>query len=244
MTEKIGEQFMRETRHVNLGPSDRSRGIPAPPVQLEFDPSGAVALPPRAEIDAPPCDLTDVIERRRSVREYAPDPLTLPELSYLLWCTQGVRETGPAKTLRTVPSAGARHAFETFLLVNRVEGLSGGLYRFSAVEHSLIPLDAPPDIAQQIARACCNQQFVAESAATFIWSAIAHRMTWTYGQRGYRYLHLDAGHVCQNLYLAAGAVSCGACGIAAFEDEPLNSVLGLDGVEQFVVYLAAVGKLR
>ena len=83
---------------------------------------------------------------------------------------------------------------------------------------------------------------VAASAVTFIWVAVVHRMAWRYGQRGYRYLHLDAGHACQNLYLAAESVGCGVCAIAAFDDEDVSRVLGLDGEDQFAIYVATVGK--
>ena len=80
------------------------------------------------------------------------------------------------------------------------------------------------------------------SAVTFIWAAMAYRMKWRYGERSYRYLHLDAGHVCQNLYLVAEDINSGVCGIAAFEDEDINSALNLDGEDQFVVYIATLGK--
>lgn len=83
---------------------------------------------------------------------------------------------------------------------------------------------------------------VKNSAVTFFWAAVTYRMGWRYGERGYRYLFLDAGHVCQNLYLAAEAVGCGVCAIAAFEDDTLNQLLGLDGVEQFAVYVATAGR--
>ena len=98
------------------------------------------------------------------------------------------------------------------------------------------------EIGHAVTRACFDQGFIRSSAVTLIWVAVAYRMTWRYGQRGYRYLHLDAGHVCQNAYLAAEALGCGACGVAAFSDDDLNRALGLDGEEQFAVYRAAVGK--
>ena len=147
-------------------------------------------------------------------------------------------------TLRTVPSAGVRHCFETYLLVNRVEGLKQGLYRFLATEHSIQEVDTDPGIAERVTQACFNQRFVMQSAATFIWTAVAYRMMWRYGERGYRYMHLDAGHACQNLYLAAEAIGCGACAIAAFHDDALNEALQIDGVEQFAVYVGVLGKKR
>jgi SagB-type dehydrogenase family enzyme len=177
------------------------------------------------------------IERRRSVREYSPQPISLLELSFLLWATQGVQEiTDRPATLRPVPSAGARHAFETYLLINRVSDLQPGLYRYAAFEHALIELDLAAQTATGIASACRNSQpLCAASAVTFLWVAVAERMTWKYSERGYRYLFLDAGHVCQNLYLAADRVSCGVCALGGFNDNDLNRLLGLDGKELFVI---------
>jgi SagB-type dehydrogenase family enzyme len=144
--------------------------------------------------------------------------------------------------LRTVPSAGARHAFETYLLINRVEGLKQGMYRYLALEHKLIEVNMEADIVDRTVAGCMGQATVGGSAVTFIWVAIVDRMKWRYDVRGYRYLHLDAGHVCQNLYLAAESIDCGACAIAAFDDDEINQVLGLDGEQQFVIYVGAVGK--
>jgi SagB-type dehydrogenase family enzyme len=214
-------------------------------LQLDYPATQApIALPAPHEVISNPLDIREAIEKRRSVRQYSSQPLSLAELSFLLWCTQGVKQViGRPVTLRTVPSAGARHAFETYLLINRVDGLAPGLYRFLALEHKLLEIDLSADVAARTVEACWRQQFVRTSAATFIWTAVAYRMTWRYGERGYRYLFLDAGHVCQNLYLAAQAVGCGVCAIAAFDDEAVNRLLGLDGEEQFAIYLASVGKL-
>ena len=244
MEHGIGRQFMAQTRYRFLQPSDQNRGLPQPPLQQDYDRSRPLIDLPRPEtVQVETVALRQAIEARRSVRRYSQTPLSLAELSFLLWCTQGVKEIASrAVTLRTVPSAGARHAFETYLLVNNVDGLVPGVYRFLALEHKLIEVDLSPGIADLVTEACWRQQFVKASAVTFIWVAVAYRMTWRYGERGYRYLHLDAGHVCQNLYLAAEAVHCGVCAIAAFNDEAMNELLELDGEEQFVIYLATLGK--
>jgi SagB-type dehydrogenase family enzyme len=139
-------------------------------------------------------------------------------------------------------SAGARHALETYLLVNNVAELRPGLYRFLATAHRLAEVDTADGLADKMTAACWEQSQVRQSAVTFLWVAIPYRMTWRYGERGYRYLHLDAGHVCQNLYLAAEVIGAGVCAIAAFQDQALNSLLDLDGERQFVIYLATVGK--
>ncbi len=244
MTQGIGREFMRKTYYQHLGQSDQTKGLPQPPLELPYDADKPlIDLPALKGVDLGHFDLRAAIENRRSVRNYARQPLTLEELSYLLWCTQGVKEVIETRaTLRTVPSAGARHAFETYLLANRVEGLEPGLYRFLAMEHMLLPVSLARDLADRVSEAALQQDFIKASAVTFIWTAVVYRMLWRYGERGYRYMHLDAGHACQNLYLAAEAIGCGACAIAAFNDEAMNGVIGIDGDEQFVIYMATVGK--
>lgn len=244
MSASIGREFMRRTQLKNLGPSAQAQGAPQPPLELPYPPDARlIQLPDPASLKIPALELRTAIERRRTLRRYRTDALSLAELSYLLWLTQGVKATTarPA-TLRTVPSAGARHAFETYLLINRVESLQPGLYRFLALENALLPVKIKAEVADEIARACGDQEHVRQSAVTFLWAAAAERMTWRYGERGYRYLHLDAGHVCQNLYLAAESLDCGVCALAAFNDDELNRALGLDGEEQFVIYAATLGK--
>jgi SagB-type dehydrogenase family enzyme len=242
----IGQEFMRLTRYEFQEPSEQSLGLPQPPLELPV-PADAprIELPEPHRLRLEPVDLLALINKRRSLRHPSADPLTLQELSFLLWCTQGVKEvTSRPATLRPVPSAGARHAFETFVMAFRVQELPVGLYRFIAGEHRLTPVDLSPDVGERVILALSNQDGVRASAATFIWVAVRARMYWRYGERGYRYLHLDAGHVCQNLYLAAEAIGAGACAIGAFLDEDTCRVLGVDGVELFPIYAATVGKRK
>jgi SagB-type dehydrogenase family enzyme len=246
MSDKIGSEFMEKTRYEYLAVSDQQQGLPQPPLQIAADQGDVlIALPVPADVQVKAVDLRQAIEGRVSVRRYANRALTLQELSFLLWCTQGVKEVRPDGycTLRNVPSAGARHALETYLLVNRVDGLKPGLYRFMSIEHKLLEVDLTPDIAGRMTRACLGQGFVKTAAVTLVWIAVVYRMAWRYGQRGYRYLHLDAGHTCQNLYLAAQAVDCGVCAIAAFDDQDLGQTIGVDGQDQFPIYVATVGKM-
>lgn len=245
MKNNTGHEFMVKTRYTNISPSPQNSGlVPQPPLELPVpDGAAVITLPQPVDLTVPAMDLRTAVESRRTIRAYSEVPLSLQEAAYLLWVSQGVkRVSNRPSTARTVPSAGARHAFETYLLVNRVEGLEAGLYRYAAIEHGLLRLDAPGDIAERIAHACLDQSQVTGSAATFIWAAVVERMYWRYVERGYRYLHLDAGHVCQNLALGAEQVGCGICPIAAFDDELLNDTLGIDGETMFVVYLATVGK--
>jgi len=135
MSDNIGKEFMRRTRYSEMGESPQRQGIPQPPLETNYPMDASlVPLPEAVDLNFPAHDLRAAIEKRTSVRNYSDTPLTLEELSALLWLTQGVKEvTHRPVTLRTVPSAGARHAFETYLLINRVETLTPGLYRYVAL---------------------------------------------------------------------------------------------------------------
>jgi SagB-type dehydrogenase family enzyme len=239
-----GRIFMEKTRYNCLSRADQFLGLPAPSLEKPIPKDGKLfSLPQPVEISVPPIELRSAIESRRSIRQYARDPLTLEELAYLLWCTQGiVQRHEPYATFRNVPSAGGRHAFETYLLVNRVNGLEPGLYRYLAFSHSLMTVEINHNMADRLMEACLRQDLVRESAVTFIWSCVIYRMAWRYSERAYRLVHLDAGHVCQNLYLAAEQLNCGACAIGAFDDELMAGLLGIDGLEEFIIYCATVGK--
>jgi SagB-type dehydrogenase family enzyme len=241
-----GQEFMEMTKYRHIKVSDQQKGLPQPPLELPPDPGlPVIDLPAPDTLTIPSHDLRSAIEQRHSVRSYAHEPIPVEELSFLLWCTQGVKHVhGDQATFRTVPSAGARHAFETFLLINDVEELDPGIYRYLALNHKLQQIDYDPTIAHKVTSACFDQQFILRCGAVFLWTAVPYRMTWRYGERGYRLLHLDAGHVCQNLYLAAEAVDCGVCAIAAFDDDIMNGLLGINGKDQFLIYLATVGKTK
>lgn len=242
--QRTGKEFMERTKYHNMGSSDQSKGLPQPPLELPHDETrNVIELPKPQEVTVGEVSLRKAIEERRSVRGYSDAPLTIDELSWLLWSTQGVREVaGRNATLRNVPSAGARHAFETYVLVNRVEGLKPGIYRFLAMEHNLVEVEMGEAMAERVSNACLGQRFIITSAATFIWTAVSYRMAWRYQERGYRYMHIDIGHVCQNLYLSAEAIGGGVCAIGAFNDDELNGLLGIDGEDQFSIYVATVGK--
>ena len=244
MENTIGKEFVEMTKYRNLEPSPQSQGAPLPPLQTPLPESARlIDLPAGNAFDPGLLDFKSLVENRETLRKYTDSPLSLEELAYLLWGTQGVKSvTEKPVSKRTVPSAGSRHAFETYLLINNVEGLEPGLYRYLALEHKLAKLEAPEDINTILTEACLKQPHVKNSAVTFIWAAVPLRMTWRYCQRGYRYMYLDAGHVCQNLYLLAESIRCGVCAIAAYDDDLVNQALGLDGEEQFAIYIATLGR--
>ncbi len=238
--QSIGQKFIELTKYKYAGFSPQQQGVPMPPLESPIERYDKnVDLPKAAESGGA---IGRIIQNRQSVRRYAREPLSLNELSLLLWCTQGVKQVASGHTFRTVPSAGARHAFETYLLANKVEGVANGLHRYLALEHRLAEVKPDDTLARSMRAACMDQAMIQYSGAVFIWVAVVERMSWRYQQRGYRYLFLDAGHVCQNLYLAAAAVDCGVCAVAAFDDDAMNELLELDGQNQFVIYLATVGK--
>ncbi len=217
---------------------------PMPPFELPY-PKDAVL------IDLPEPDLLpdmnvnflEMVELRSTLRQYDDtEKLTQKELSYLLWCTQGVKMVMQTKTVRNVPSAGGRNALETFLYIRRVENIKPGLYRFLPLEHKLVLVSDSEDTEKNICGQFSTAGVANNAAVVFIWTAVYERMACMFGERAYRYIHLDAGHACQNLYLAAQTMKIKICALGAFDDEQLNKNLGLDGNEQFVVYGAGVGK--
>lgn len=243
MEKTIGAMFMEASAGKNCGLSDREKKLPPPPAELPYDENTLLLLPEPDMMEDRQVNFLELVELRTSVRDYHGTPLTLKDLSYLLWCTQGVKMALPTgASLRNVPSAGARHALETYIYIRRVEGVAPGLYRFIALRHALVPVNLTESIAEKLPEAFMGQRPPVTCAALFIWSAVLERMVYAYEQRAYRYLHLDAGHICQNLYLAAQTINFGACAIGHFDDDKLNEMLEADGQQQFAIYAAAIGK--
>ena len=241
--------FLKDSvrQSVNFAGTDQNRGVPPPPMQKPHAPDAElVTLPGRESFDGlAAIGLLAAIERRRSHRAFSDAALSLAELASLLWATQGVREMlGDWAALRTVPSAGARHSFETYLSVHRVEGLEPGVYRYLPLDHKLVLEHKLPDLTRRLTAACLGQRFAGGAAVTFIWSTIPYRMEWRYGLAAHRVIAIDAGHVCQNLYLACEGIGAGACAIGAYDQEAVDAFINVDGRDEFAVYLAAVGKLN
>ena len=240
--------FLKDTvrKMVDFSTTAQNRGLPAPPLQKPYPPGAALAPLPGPGGGWPgvaPVPLAEAVANRRSRRVFDDTPLTLAELGFLLWASQGLRKAPGASGFRTVPSAGCRHALETYLAVFRVEGLAKGLYRYLPVEHGLLLEDQPDDLEGQVSRAAFDQRFVARGAVTFFWTTVPERMEWRYAEASYKVIALDAGHVCQNLYLACEAVGAGTCAVAAYDQEACDALLGVDGEAEFTVYLAPVGKV-
>ena len=245
VAENIGQDFVRLTRYIYERESDQTLGVPRPDA-IKVRSGEIISLPAIGTLKMPEMPLAKAIEQRRSVRKYSPVPLKQEELSFLLWASSWARDFRSTEqmeiTFRNVPSAGSRHPLETFLDIRRVEGIKPGLYYYHPVKHCLTLYDDSPEIAAKIYEGCMFQEMIPTAAVNFILTAVPYRTVWRYGQRGYRYLYLDAGHIGQNIHLAAEAIDAGACMIGAFLDEAMNDAIGLDGIEEFVIYIASVGK--
>jgi len=224
--------------------SDQSKGISHPDVQKPTDETAEVTVLPEFDSSVTgDCSILDMINRRRSVRKFTDSPLSLEEFSWLLWATQGVQKVlGDGKaTLRPVPSGGARHPFETYLLVNNVTGLKPGSYRYLPVDHSVVYNGEQKSPGEVIA-GCLGQTFCGECAVTFVWSVLPYRTEWRYGPVSHKIIAIDAGHLCQNLYLACTASGLGTCAIGAYDQDAMDDLMGFDGENEFTIYIAPVGR--
>jgi SagB-type dehydrogenase family enzyme len=245
-TIKQHREFMRFSfASVRPGQSDQSRDVPQPPLQLPVDDDAEVIeLPDVGGAVLKKNDLYACLKGRRSRREFSDRPLTINELSFLLWATQGVEDVvrNGSSTRRPVPSAGATHPYETHLVVNRVTDIAAGLYRYLPLSHELLVRSHEGGLAERVAQAACGQAFLARSAVIFVWACVPYRAEWRYHLAAHKAMLLDAGHICQNLYLACEAIECGTCAVAAYDQKAMDKVLALDGEDEFVVYMAPVGK--
>jgi SagB-type dehydrogenase family enzyme len=237
----IGERFQQETKYFRDKMSGHSLDWEHMPERYKSYPESTprIQLPePRFSKEA---SFWDTVLKRRSVRKYAPDAaLPLEVLSALLWATQGITAEAGDFHFRTVPSAGGLYPIETYVLAKSVEGIEQGIYHFRPHAFDL-EFIKPGDLSYDLAKAALGQDMVARAQATFIWTAVVERSKWKYRQRAYRYIYLDAGHIAQNLYLAGTASGLGICGIGALFDDAVNSLIGVDGVEETVLYMATAG---
>jgi SagB-type dehydrogenase family enzyme len=246
---KENRNFLKDSlrKTIDFRGSAQYRGVPTPPLQEPVDPVlPRISLPDRESwsLVIKETDLAGAIGNRQSRRKYCDEYLTVEELAFLLWATQGQRRPGEQPVhFRTVPSAGARHSFETYLFIHRVEKVPPGLYRYLPLSNELVFMKSADDQHKtRLSRAVLGQQFVANSAVVFVWTTVPSRMEWRYLQAAHRVILLDAGHVCQNLYLACEAIQAGTCAIAAYDQEVMDELIEVDGEEQFTIYLAPVGK--
>jgi SagB-type dehydrogenase family enzyme len=237
----IGRRYLQETRYTRTGLGKPGLSYPRESPFKEY-PQAATRLPIRPKQEPPAADLWEILARRRSLRQYQDRYLTQEELATLVWATQGVTLASRTYLLRTAPSAGALYPVETYLAVHKVEEMEPGIWHLNLPDFCLELLESL-DSRQPLVQACLGQRFLGEAAVDFIWTGILNRAMWKYRERAIRYIFLDAGHICQNLMLAATALGLGCCPVGAFFDEEVESLVGVDGVEEVALYLASVGPL-
>jgi SagB-type dehydrogenase family enzyme len=209
--------------------------VPAAPQNASSGKNTVIKLPePRQDSDV---SLEQSLLERRSVRSYQEAPLTLEEVSQLLWAAQGVTD---AQGYRTAPSAGALYPLETYLVAGNVEGLEAGVYRYVPDGHEL-SLHLAGDHRNELYRAALSQTSVSSGAVSIVFTAVYERTTGKYGERGIRYVHLESGHAAQNLCLQVAALDLGAVVIGAFNDGEVAAVLDLPG-DEMPLYIVPVGR--
>ncbi len=220
--------------------SDQSKGVPVPLQEEEAKPGEQlIALLPADQIAPRGAPLLALLQKRASRRKYSDAALSREEFSFLCWSAAGIKVYRTRSSFRTAPSGGARHPLDLFVFVSRVEGLEAGLYRYQPVEHALALVRGGDD-SPDLDAALLDQYWGA--AAVFVFVAVPYRTEWRYGPVSHKLIALDAGHACQNLYLACEAIGAGTCAIGAYDQQKMDAYLGLDGVERFTVYAAPVGK--
>lgn len=234
-----GDKFQQETKYFegrldghkldwDARPALYKEYADAPKIQLpSFEPSQ-------------PMTLDAALNKRKSIRDFKAKPISKGQLSYLLWASTGIQRIEHGCEFRTAPSAGALYPIETYVIANDVRKLEPGVYHYSVKAHQLEELKRG-DIRRAITATALGQRMCATAGAVFVWSAVFERSKWKYGQRAYRYVYLDAGHIAENLMLAAASLSLGCCEIGALFDDQVNAIVGIDGDEESTVLMAAVG---
>jgi SagB-type dehydrogenase family enzyme len=237
----IGERFHYETSFTWRGViGDLFRKKPEMPSQYKNYPKAKVTKLPEPDYQGMP--LEEAIRKRRSIRNYSGKPVNLFQLSRLLFSAQGITGKIYNKHLRTAPSAGALYPFEIYVIANNVEDLPQGIYHYAVLNHTLELIEAG-DFRKEITSAGLKQEMLGDAGITFVLSAIFDRVRYKYGERGFRYAYVEAGHISQNIYLQAVSLGLGSVSVGAFLDSKVNNLIDVDGEKEAVIYLHAVGTL-
>ena len=238
--EDLGLAYHRWSTPSYAGLLTRSIHVaPRPEPYKTFPGAPSIELPRVVAPAGPPIE--QVIARRRSVREYADRRVTLAEVSRLLRDANGITdERDPTLAFRAAPSSGALYPVEIYPVIFAVDGAAPGVYHYDVRGHRLTQL-RPGDFRDDLFQAALAQEMLVRCDLVLVLTGLWPRVQWKYVERSYRYILLEAGHVGQNVYLAATALGLGPCGIGAFFDDQINRLLGLDEREEQSVYLLAIG---
>ncbi len=245
--EKIlaGRNFMKCNWSDEDVVSDQMLKLSQPPLVKPAMGGVRVALPGEFENLPLNNSIFQVLLKRKSSRVYTGEPVTLLELSFLLWAQQGIRglRGKTYATLRTVACGGARHEFECYLAVLNVEGIKPGLYHYLPMTHEIERLSETSQLAEQVSAALAGQTWCGKSNVVFFYSAVPYRAEWRYSVSAHRVMLIDAGHITQNLYVACSALNLGTCAVAALDTDACDRLFDLDGQEEFIFYAATLGKI-
>lgn len=225
----------------NPATSDQMMGKAAPPLQKP--PKEDAELIDLPEPTEPHVGLYQALTQRRSVRQYSSIPMTMGELSLLLDGTFRIQRVlgDNIASFRPAPSGGARHPFETYLVINNVKGLAKGVYHYLPLSHQLEKLSDEIE-EETIVGSVNGQKFAATANVVFYFSIVPYRAEWRYGLKSHKVMLIDLGHLGQNLYLAAEGIDAGACAIASYDQEKADAIFDLDGTDEFIGYIIPVGK--
>ena len=235
-----GDDFQQRSKYSRY---DLSRGLDwdnKPDIYKQFPDSKKIKLPkPKAIIKA---TLDYCLKNRKSIRDFTDEPISLEELSYLLWASTGIQRKEHGYEFRTAPSAGALYPIETYVVINNVKDLKNGVYHYSIKDYTIEEMRLG-DFGKKTANGALGQGMCARASAVFIWTSVFQRSKWKYGQRAYRYIYLDAGHIAENLALASTGLGLGSCQIGALFDEEINEIIDVDGKDESIIYMSVVGKI-
>jgi len=243
---KVGNDFINGTRCPDYSTVDLVLRVPEPPHELPVKKGQTVIkLPSPKRFKLPDVPVRKAIESYEPVGFFPRSSMDLKQLSYLLWCTQGFKKiVAETIEIRNSPSSGSRNPLETYFVAGEVEGLETGLYRYLPKSHSIVAERIDTGITLEMSTASLNFKLTTRAAVTFLWVAIPYRTVWAVGNRGYRSALIEAGHVCQNLILAAAGLGLQVAPIDLFHDELVTTLAKLDPETQWPVYLAAVGSVQ
>ena len=234
-----GDRFQRETKYEQgKMPGHRLDWGAQPDLYKEYPQAKKIELP--AFEPARAMSLDQTLRQRKSIRDFQTGPISKGQLAYLLWASTGIQRIENGYEFRTAPSAGALYPIETYVIANNVKSLEPGAYHYAIRSHQLELLEQR-DLSRQIAAVALGQEMCTAAAAVFIWTAVFERCKWKYGQRAYRYIYLDAGHIAENLALAAVSLNLGTCEIGALYDDHVNAIIGIDGTKESTICMATAG---
>jgi SagB-type dehydrogenase family enzyme len=236
--EKIGDRFQQKTKYYRNQFHEGPDWSLKPDKYKQYPYNKQIILPNPASIITEALDVA--IRHRRSIRDFAQTTISKEQLSFLLWASTGVQRKEHGHSYRTAPSAGALYPVETYVVIHRVEDIEQGVYHYNIPQHRLEELKIG-DFRTDIASSALDQQMCYNAAAVFVWTAIFNRSKCKYGERAYRYIYLDAGHIAENLALSATSVHLGTCQIAALYDDEVNQLINVDGIVESTIYLSVVG---